>query len=134
MLQQIDSLKITQAERIIDKYVDKTAEGLNTIVDKVTPMAEQGFEMAVKLQYAEGYARLTIAFIMLILIGVCWRLFRYVQKSDWNEDEEGISAIIILWAAKIGFLIGSLVHIYRGIMRIVAPEWFAFEEIIKLIN
>lgn len=46
---QLDSLNIdaTQAERIIDKYTGKVTEGFNTVLEKATPVAEEGFESCI---------------------------------------------------------------------------------------
>lgn len=127
--------KITETERIVDKYSDKVVDGFNELIKKVTPVAEDAFEIAVRLQIAEGLARL----IPLFMLPLIWLILRNViKKSKWrpNGDADNGYAIlqIVLWVILCIDFIAFIITIYGAIVRLVAPEWFAIKEILNLIN
>src|SRR5690554_3395803 len=69
--------KISETERIIDKYGGKIAESFNSIVEKITPVAEEGFKLAVRLQIAKGIASLLP--LVLFIISV------YLFSKEYNR-------------------------------------------------
>lgn len=125
---QTDSISVntTQAERIIDKYTGRISEAFEEGLNKITPVAEQGFEIAVKLQIAKGITA-SIPIIMFIICFI-WMLIAH-KKHGVGQDDSFLSEI-----TTIVFFIVSVFTVYTAITRLVAPEWFAIKEIIGLFN
>lgn len=129
---------ITETERIVDKYGEKLAQGFSTFMETATPMAQEGFKVVVKLQYAKGIAYLLIPLFAII----CWFIFfnKYKQvlinqkeqsKDDWINADQGTPTFVFLFIS-IVLSIASPFTLYSGITHILAPEWFAIKEISTL--
>jgi hypothetical protein len=126
--------QISEAERIIDKYGGQAVEAFNNAVTKVTPMAEQGFEMTVKLQIAKGLVSL-LPFIMSIILLI---IFYKYPKEDWFDDYDGPSPRgivgIVLIVLILVFILLAILYTGDGILHLLAPEWYAIKEILNLIK
>ena len=116
---------ITQTERIIDKYGGQIKQEFNNLMESVTPIATEGFEMVVKLQIAKGVGMLTPIVICCIL----FILFIIELNKDKNED-----FIIVLGIGAGIFVIAAIFSTYNGILHLMAPEWFAIKDILELIK
>ena len=123
--QVLDSIpNTTETERIIDKYSDNIISGFNTVIEKVTPLAEDGFKVVVKLKFIQGIALIIGAVICLLLIIVS---FKKNIKDFIMHNTAGALYMVLLYP-----LIGLFIMGYAGLMRIFVPEWFAIKEIIGL--
>lgn len=140
-------IPITETERIIDKYGGKITESFNNMVENVTPYAEEGFNMVVKLQIAKGII-LLLPLIMLIICIIIFKneYFRInkILSSDnipnhFNEgygpfcDSNGTPILYATFISLILLCIISLFTTYDSILYLMAPEWFAIKEILNLI-
>lgn len=139
---------LSEAERIIDKYGGAAIEGFNNVVAKITPMAEQGFEMAVKLQIAKGVGlSLPLIFCLIFLITFFKEYNRldkilsskevpnHYNRSYGPFDESNITPLLIVSAILfLVFVVLSAFTTYDAITHLVAPEWYAIKEIIELFK
>tara|TARA_R110000796_G_scaffold146955_3_gene263698 strand:- start:4153 stop:4641 length:489 start_codon:yes stop_codon:yes gene_type:complete len=144
------SINASEVERIVDKYTGKAVEGFNSVVDKITPSAEKGFEVAVKLQIAKGVTNLLPLFAFLFFL----LLFNLEHKdisdildkgkengpSRYNynggpfyRENASVKLIIYLTFTVILFIV-TLFSIADGILHLMAPEWYAIESIIQLFK
>jgi hypothetical protein len=147
---QKDTLKVneTMTERIIDKYSDKIINSFNTTIDNVTPIAEKGFTMVVKLKFVQGIAMilpLIFAIIFFILFTKEYNKIQlkceilnekgneYIYKKSPFDDGMITPPLIIYLIILIILTIIALLTTYSGITHIIVPEWFAIKEIINLI-
>lgn len=148
--QDSTSIKATEVERIVDKYTGKAVDGFNAVVDKIAPTAEKGFEVAVKLQVAKGVTRLLPIFGFLIFLGLFNFEYNRIttilnngrengpERYDYNHgvfDEDNCSVKLILYLvfACILFIL-TLITTASGILHLMAPEWYAIEDIINLVK
>lgn len=116
-------LKLSETERIVDKYGGQIKQEFNNLMESVTPIATDGFEMVIKLQIAKGIGMLLPIVIFIIL----FILFMNELNKDKNED------LIITFAIGSGiFIIIAIFTTYYGILHLLAPEWFAVKEILEL--
>ncbi len=131
-----NDITTTQTERIIDKYSDKIIDGFNNTIDKVTPMAEEGFAIIVKLKFIEGVAYLLpfiIGIILLILSTIRFKKIRYVKELPKEYiTENNTYGFIYLIVGGIIFIIG-LLTLSTALTHIFVPEWYAIKEIMNLI-
>jgi hypothetical protein len=137
---------ITETERIVDKYGGQIIDGFNEVIRNVTPYAEEGFNMVVNLQIAKGIGNLLptiLLFIFIIIFRNEYYRIDNILKSDnipqHMDKRYGVIAeensTLILWlslATCILLFIISLFTIYDGVLKLIAPEWYAIKEIIEL--
>ena len=128
---QNDSIpKITETERIIDKYGGVIIDGFNKTVEQVTPVAEEGFRIAVKLQIAKGVVGILPPFIFIIFAILFVRQYKIEDDFSYNPTVLAIAYFIGTFL----FFITSCFTINTGITHLIAPEWFAIKEIINLVK
>lgn len=126
----IPNINIPQAERIIDKYSSQIAETFEQGLEKVTPIAEEGFKMVVKFQLAKGIILMIPFFIFWISL---YKLTKFWNTEHFNDDD--VSSLGLIWIILliITFIL-SIFCTYGGVTRIIAPEWYAIKEIIELFK
>lgn len=129
----------TETERIIDKYSDNIIRGFNSVIEKVTPLAEDGFKVVVKLQFIKGIVYLlplVFAIIFLILFKREYnKIYEEIKDQSYNNvfDEDNISVFLIIYLLLFTlFTLISLRYTYDGFTHIFVPEWFAIKEIMGL--
>lgn len=131
--QDSTAIKITEAERIIDKYGGAAVDKFNNAVDTITPFAKDGFKIVTKLKFAEGVVYLLV-FPFCILF---WFIFNHyynkacIEDSYWIDTKAGPLSITFL-ILSIGSTIGLIPALYHGLTHVIAPEWFAIKEIANL--
>lgn len=126
---------ISEAERIVDKYGGKIIEGFNSLVQKATPVAKEGFKIAVKLQIAKGIGRLIPIFMFFLFLFLA---FKFSKGSTWDiegrpENDKAVLTLISGIISGVMFVI-ACVTTYSGILYLMAPEWFAIKDIIELLK
>lgn len=125
--------QISEAERIIDKYGSKAIDGLNNAVESITPLAKEGFEMAVKLQYAKGIGYLLPLVIFIILYTMFMKHYKLGNFTEYDWNRHATLSILLLFGCCISFGF-ALSETGDAILHLVAPEWFAFQDIIKMVK
>lgn len=131
---------IKEAERLIDKYGSQATKGFNNLVEKVTPLAAEGFNLAVKMQIAEGVARLLPIVLFIIIFILLKRLVDSYKgkEATLNEDLNNNTGVFTLFVIYVVLLVITflvlLITTYGGITRLIAPEWHAIKEIIELVK
>lgn len=127
-----ETVPITETERIIDKYGGQIVDGFNNMIENVTPYAEEGFNMVVKLQIAKGIGYLLIPLLTIILFIISFKCRSKSDLDDYDPDTYQVLHYITLILGGILF-IASIPAIYHGILYISVPEWYAIKEILNLI-
>lgn len=124
--------KISETERIIDKYGGKIIEGFNKVVKEVTPYAEEGFRVVVRLEIAKGIYYMVPTLIFLIMCIIFYRkgIFSWMFKEKaWDTPMPLFTGMVLVcigaWAA---------LNFPDGILHLMAPEWFAIKELIDLVK
>ena len=126
--------KTQEVERLVDKYGGKIVDGFNSIVEKATPIAKDGFKVAVKLQIAKGVAGLLPLILTVFFIVYC---FKFNKDAIWRHDgPSNASAVLVIVFAIIAIIIGlfAISSTYNAILYLIAPEWFAIQDIINLLK
>lgn len=128
---------IQETERLIDKYGGKIIDTFNNVVEKSTPVAEQGFKIAVRLQLAEGIACVLPIIFMFIFGRTAFKEYNKLildEKSPFNNEDEMTFTLVIKIVSTGLCALVALFSTYSGILHLIAPEWYAIKEIIDLIN
>jgi hypothetical protein len=137
-----------EVERLVDKYGGKIIDGFNTVVEKTTPIAEQGFYIAVKLNIAKGIGELLP---LLFFFGFGYLFIREYNRINniLNSDNvpynmhsgygpmDFINSTPLLWISLtfiVILFIFSLFTTMSGIQHLIAPEWYAIKDIIDLFK
>lgn len=124
----------SEVERLIDKYGGKIIDGFNSVVEKATPYAKDGFRIAVKLQIAKGIAGL-LPLILAIVFMIS--AFKLNKTAKWtSEGPENFAAVLVVICAIISAIlfIVAIFFTYDAILYLIAPEWFAVQDIINLLK
>lgn len=148
----VKEIEVSETERLVDKYGGAIVSSFNKLVTSATLMAEEGFKMAVKLQIAEGICSL-LPFIFFILFSYLFykeyfRMYNILKDPEENKNkykmynfqysvmhEDNVSFLLIITMLfAILFFILSIIFTSGGVMRLIAPEWYAIKEIIQLLN
>ena len=128
-------------DQVIENIISKVLEFLQTMV---SPVVQQGFEIAVKRSFAIGilWNIETIFFIILAIVTITYslkvaRLEDARKKEDRyaknpNENEEFVK-LAFLWVLSIVFLAVTIVG-FGNNLRTFAPEWYAIMDIISLVK
>ncbi len=146
--QTIPDTTISNAERIIDKYSGKIANTFIAGIEKITPVAINGFELAVRLQIAIGLFDLVISVLTILLLIFLFKEFNRIQQLLYSENcpkvmdkTEGpyyykncTIKLTILSILIIPFVITFPFCLYEAFTHLIAPEWFAIKEIIELFK
>ena len=144
----VDSAQITQAERIIDKYSGKIYNVLGEVATELKGPAKEMFNAVIKLEIAKGLGMLIPLFVAFFFL----YLFRYEYNSILHLlnsedvpkrlnsnygpfDESNVTAPLIIYLILfLGFTVFAIGVTYNGIMHLVAPEWYAIQDILKLLK
>lgn len=131
---------ITETERIIDKYGGKLADSFTQAMESATPMAKDGFKMVVRLQLAKGSAKLLPLILFVIFLISFKKEYKKISKNENRSDpkkgpmdEDNVTPILILYLVMtcIMFIVACF-STYGGLVRLIAPEWYAIKEIAEL--
>lgn len=135
-----------EVERLVDKYGGKIVNGFNIVVEKATPVAEQGFKIAVRLNIAHGIACLLPLLFFFIFSRTFFNEYNRIEnilKSDnvpdhmdkrygvMGEDNMTPKLTLSLIALCITFIL-SCIFTVSGVKHLIAPEWYAIKDIIDL--
>lgn len=129
-------VEITEAERIIDKYSGKISDTFEKGLETVVPVAEQGFEIATKLQFAKGIVHLSVVGLWVLFLFLTWKTYKVAKEDDphcWVDGKCGGFALTSLVIASV-LTIALPFMLYHGLTHVMAPEWYAIKEIIELFN
>lgn len=146
--QTVDSTKITETERIIDKYSGKIADSFTQGLEKVTPIAEDGFKIAVKVSIAQGIGLLLPSLLFIIFFSLLCKEYSRLETILMSDDvpssmdcrhgpysEYNFTGILSFYTIFTGLsAIASAFTIYDGILHLIAPEWYAIINIIELFK
>lgn len=154
--QTIDSTKISETERIIDKYSDKLVNTFNETVTTIAPLAENAFKIVVKLQFIKGIINLIPVIVFLIFFILMLKEYYKIEneikkqrlkqrrEEEHNDyynssygplDESNITFILVAYIVLSAiFLITSFCTTYTALTHIFVPEWFAIQEIMHLFK
>lgn len=132
---QQDSLNITQAERIIDKYSQKIESSFTKGIENITPMATEGFEMVVKLKFYTALSSIfTTFFILVISFYIAFKYYPIASEdnpNDFTEGKYGLVVIIFSFLGVVSFISTPFILVHYLPM-LFCPEWYAIKEIIEL--
>ncbi len=144
----VDTATISNAERIVDKYTGKIADAFTNGIEKVTPVAIDGFKLVCRLQIAIGLFDLAMVGICVLCLFAFFKEYNRInnllhsekcpRRMDPNEGPFYVSN----YTAKLSMFFGSSMLfgilapfcLYEAFTHLIAPEWFAIKEIIKLFN
>jgi len=146
--QTIPDTTISNAERIIDKYSGKIANTFIAGVEKITPAAINGFELAVRLQIAIGLFNLIECILFLCIFFGFFKEYNKINTLLNSKDVprqlnathgpfEGKNASFKLVALTILSIISTILFpfcLYDAFTHLIAPEWFAVKQIIELFK
>jgi hypothetical protein len=143
-----DSIQVTQAERIIDKYSGKVYATVTEVVEQLKGPAKEMFDAVVRLEIAKGFGYLLpkiFTFLFLFLFVKEYKRILDILNRDnvprrydrnggpFSEENSSFQLIMYLVVAFLMFSM-ALIFTYDGLLHLFAPEWYAIKEIIELVK
>ena len=126
-----DNTKLTETERVIDKYSEKIYNGFSVLIEKAEEPVKTGFHYVVKKQIAQGVVGLLPLTIFLLLL---YPLFYSIQHYEGDEFN-GYTALAILFGfTEVILLVTSICATGNAVMHLIAPEYYAIEDIARLVG
>lgn len=133
IVQNSTSIQISDVERVVDKYVDKTAEALRGLADALKVPADHVYSVLIKQQYVKSISWIATGGISLFVI-IMVLFYGYLGiKYEWDGVVVGIivGAGFILFGIPLFISISQLDVILTGFYN---PEYGAIKEISNLIK
>lgn len=134
----------------IKNSIQAVVDGLTPLAQKLQVPIEGIFRWSIKHNYAVAIAQMIPFLVGVIMAIFCvrWLMKNKVQKIltpgepgnpyqriyDTQITQEG-AIVIALTCISAGLLLfGGGVFLSDGLMRLIAPEWFAADDIIRMIK
>lgn len=131
--QDTTATQISDVERVVDKYVDKTAEALKGLAEALEVPAEHIYGVLITQQYVIAWSWIA-AFIFGIFLLAVMGIYIYMGiKRNWDEVGIVFPAVIIGFIA-IVFLSVGIAHASQILGGFTNPEYGAIKEISNLIK
>lgn len=130
------SVQITEAERIVDKYIDKTSEILTGFAEKLKVPVEHVYSVLVKQQRVYGI-EIIIAFIVTtILLYFSVKInYNFIQKHEGEFMPNGEFLVwLLVIVSAILVIISFVMLLVNGLPGLINPEYGAMKDILSLIN
>lgn len=131
--QDSTTAKISEVERVVDKYVDQTTEALKGFAEALQVPAEHVYSVLMKQQYVKAITWIATGGISLCVIMMVL-FFGYIgTKHEWDDIVVGLVVVLgcVLFAIPLFISISQLDVILTGFYN---PEYGAIKEISNLIK
>lgn len=132
--ESIETTKLSETERVIDKYLDKTGDVIESLAEKLKVPAGHVYEILVRQQIVKGLTLIVAVVILAVLTLLSFLLLksRHNFKREWYlQNTEGYWFLFILLA--IALLIFLVLFMTTGIPSLINPEYGAIKEILSIL-
>jgi len=127
---------IHEVERLIDKYSDKTNEGISNMFDKLSKPMKKVYSYSIKLQYVKGFMNVSYPFFAIIMFFLFLKYYKIAKdsnKNDWIQGKfGGLSLMLLIFFVILGIL--AVVGVHIGVLQLTSPEYFAIKDMIRLLK
>lgn len=125
--QTIDTINISETERIFDKYSTKFEVGIIALAESLKTPAEHVYKVLIRQQYVVAITWTTILLIILLITITCW-IFWFKDKTD-KDEWWGVPAFITTT-----FIVTMFSTINKIITGLINPEYGAIKDIIDFVK
>lgn len=131
--QDSTTVQISDVERVVDKYVDKTTEAIKGLAKALQVPADHVYSVLMKQQYIKSITWIATGGISLGVIMMILFLGYLGTKYDWDESMMVIIVVLgcFIFAIPLFISITQLDVILTGFYN---PEYGAIKEISNLIK
>jgi len=129
-----DSTNISNAERIIDKYSDKAYTTIVSIADRLEGPAKEVFHYVTMKNFAQGIAGFAPALLFLMLFYYYFPTVKKMIKENKCDADHGAVFVVGWGLALLALGILTISTFQSSVMHIIAPEWYAIQDIVSLIK
>jgi len=119
---------ITETERIVDKYIDKAEDAINTLATALKVPAEHVYSVLVRQQVVNGIVSLVAVIVSCSL----FIFFLYASEKEHIEDASFKNIACLIFGV-FGF-IALFVFFIAGLPSLCNPEYGAIREIMFVLN
>lgn len=125
--------QISDVERVVDKYVDKTTEALKGLAEALQVPADHVYNVLISQQKLISISYILLFFLGLIGLFTTTKIVRYMIKKDYEDAGYVIVGIV----GGVIFLIITIIgigHTEIILTGFINPEYGAIKEISNLIK
>lgn len=134
----VDQITETETERIIDKYSSQLITSFNEGINRVTPYAEDAWNLLILKERAGGIITIISSIIGLIFL---WKILLYCHNKaeeldDYSDEQEMwvIVTVLLSICLAVSLFVFTVFGLYDNLLRIIVPEFYAVEYIIETIK
>lgn len=120
----------------MNESMEKVFEYIDTLAIKLGVASEHVYGMLVKQHFTEGFVKIGLG-VCVLIIGIVILKFmkKVINKYQRDEEEENEIATIGLTILLMSLLASIVIfNVYHGVLRVVNPEYYAIEEVLKLFK
>lgn len=130
----IDTIKISETERIIDKYSGKIGDAIQALADQLEQPVEFVWECVVKQHFLEGIVN--FSFIVFFIISLLLFINSMKTKGWKDNDTPNAHGVVSAVFAVASFILLIMTFAYFGdaITQTFNPEYHAIQDIFDLIK
>lgn len=129
---------ITEAERIVDKYLEQAGNGIAALAEKLEAPAEYVYQVLVTQYIVRGIVDLflTILFVFILILSLNRILNTFKLQDELNEEVLGTNLVtfIILGVLSLIASCGYLITISETITMIFNPDYHILMDIKDFIK
>lgn len=130
---QDTTTQISDVERVVDKYVDKTTKALEGLAEALKVPADHVYTVLIKQQKVNAMTWLVMGGISLFMVMVSVFIGWMGNRNRW--DEGWIVFIVVSGCVLFGIpLVTSIFHASTIMTGFYNPEYGAIKEISNMIN
>jgi hypothetical protein len=118
---------VSNTERIIDKYIDKTADALQSLAETLKVPAEHVYGILVKQS-------VTVGIVESFLFGFGLVFFLFSLWLGYKDEWDGGLPIILTIISSIILVVGVFVFAFEGLPRMLNPEYYAIQKILDVLQ
>src|SRR3972149_1229769 len=109
-------------------------ELLQKLIDLVTNVAPQLWEIGVRQALVEGGKSILISVICLLVLFVCTKMgMDVLADKEYVDDETGVLALVLFAVALLCLIIGGS-EFFQGISYLLNPQYYAIEILLDLVK
>ena len=127
-------------EKLFDKYTEKTAEGINSLLKSVkenfTDEAEfvwQTYIKRYKIDFIISLGTVALSFILVIIAFLLWTLAGKKDEYDPEETTAGVFSIGLWILGGVAFITG-VIAAAANFSKFMVPEFYVLQDLLGILK
>jgi len=134
--QPASTAPVTETERIIDKYIDKTGEALQSLAETLKVPAEHVYGVLVKQQIVKGIGISAGAILFVVIAIIVTSILINAWQEEYRWDDIVMDQTALEFCAFIAWIFALILVIWffvEGLACLINPEYGAIKDIMRVL-